>query len=112
MTPVREDSAAGGVRDGNKDIAAQLGIGRDTAGQWRYRLAERRLAELVKDARREEVTQLIVERTLQTNPADATHWNTRTLGKQLGVSPSMVQRVWQGNGLKRERELRPGRDAF
>ena len=95
----------------NKDIAVQLGIGRDTVGKWRQRFAERRLAGLVKDAprggrkptRREEVTRLIVERTTQTKPANATHWSTRTLGKELGVSPSMVQRVWQANGLKPHR---------
>jgi len=95
----------------NRNIAAKLGIGRDTVGQWRRRFSERRLAGLVKDAprggrkptRREEVARLIVERTTQTKPANATHWSTRTLGKELGVSPSMVQRVWQANGLKPHR---------
>lgn len=80
-------------------------------GLWRQRFAERRLAGLVKDAprggrkptRREEMTRLIGERTTQTKPANATHWSTRTLGKELGVSPSMVQRVWQANGLKPHR---------
>lgn len=116
MTPVRVMMrakivlfAASGME--NKDIAVALGIGRDTVGQWRRRFLERRLAGLVKDAprggrkptRREEVTRLIVERTTQTKPANATHWSTRTLGKELGVSPSMVQRVWQANGLKPHR---------
>ena len=95
----------------NKAIAAKLGIGRDTVGQWRRRFEQRRLAGLVKDAprggrkptRREDVTRLIVERTTQTKPENATHWSTRTLGKELGVSPSMVQRVWQANGLKPHR---------
>jgi len=116
MTPVRVMMraqivllAATGME--NKDIAVALGIGRDTVGQWRRRFFESRLAGLVKDAprggrkptRREEVTRLIVERTTQTKPANATHWSTRTLGKELGVSPSMVQRVWQANGLKPHR---------
>lgn len=95
----------------NKNIAAELGIGRDTVGQWRRRFLDRRLAGLVKDAprggrkptRREEVTRLIVERTTQTKPTNATHWSTRTLGQELGVSPSMVQRVWLANGLKPHR---------
>ena len=101
--------AAAGME--NRDIAAELDIGRDTVGQWRRRFSERRLAGLVKDAprggrkptRREEVTCLIVERTTQTKPANATHWSTRTLGKELGVSPSMIQRVWEANGLKPHR---------
>ncbi len=116
MTPVRVVLrakivllAATGME--NKDIAVELGIGRDTVGQWRRRFLERRLAGLVKDAprggrkptRREAVAGLIVERTTQTKPANATHWSTRTLAKELGVSPSMVQRVWLANGLKPHR---------
>jgi len=116
MTPVRVVMrakivllAATGME--NKDIAVELGIGRDTVGLWRRRFSERRLAGLVKDAprggrkptRREAVARLIVERTTQTKPANATHWSTRTLAKELGVSPSMVQRVWQANGLKPHR---------
>jgi len=101
--------AAAGME--NRDIAAALGIGRDTVGQWRQRFSERRLAGLVKDAprggrkatSRERVTKLIVDRTTQTKPANATHWSTRTLAQELGVSPSMVQRVWQANGLKPHR---------
>jgi transposase len=101
--------AAAGME--NRDIAAKLRIGRDTVGQWRRRFSDRRLAGLVKDAprggrkatRREEETRLIVERTTQTKPTNATHWSTRTLAKELGVSPSMVQRVWLANGLKPHR---------
>jgi transposase len=101
--------AAAGME--NRDIAVVLGIGRDTVGQWRQRFSRRRLAGLVKDAprggrkatRREQVTKLIVDRTTQTKPANATHWSTRTLARELGISPSMVQRVWQANGLKPHR---------
>jgi len=92
----------------NKAIAAALNIGRDTVGTWRGRFAQRRLAGIIQDAprrgrkptRREAMTKRIVDRTTQTKPANATHWSTRTLGKELGVSPSMVQRVWRANGLK------------
>ena len=116
MTPVRVMMrakivllAATGME--NKDIGVELGIGRDTVGQWRRRFSQRRLAGLVKDeprsgrkpTRRDEVAALIVERTTQTKPANATHWSTRTLGKELGLSPSMVQRVWKANGLKPHR---------
>jgi len=95
----------------NKDIATAVGVGRDTVGTWRTRFAQRRLAGIVKDAprggrkptRREHVMKRIVDTTTQTKPANATHWSTRTLAKELGVSPSMVQRVWQANGLKPHR---------
>jgi transposase len=95
----------------NREIASKLHIGRDTVGTWRLRFLERRLAGIVKDAPRggrkptvrDEMTQRIVERTTQTKPANATHWSTRTLAKELGVSPSLVQRVWHANGLKPHR---------
>ena len=92
----------------NKEIAARLNMGRDTVATWRQRFATDRLAGIVKDAPRggrratvrDQVTKEIVERTTQTKPENATHWSTRTLAKELGVSRSMVQRVWKMHGLK------------
>jgi transposase len=92
----------------NRDIASAVGTDEQTVGRWRKRFAERRLAGIEKDAprsgrkptRRDQVARLIVERTTQTVPANATHWSVRTLAKELDVSESMVQRVWKANGLK------------
>jgi hypothetical protein len=42
----------------------------------------------------------IVRRTTQTLPVAATHWSTRTLAKEMGVSDSTVLRVWRAHGLK------------
>ncbi len=36
----------------------------------------------------------------QETPKNATHWSTRTLAKELGVTQSMIHRVWKANGLK------------
>ena len=76
--------------------------------RWRNRFATQRLAGIEKDAprggrkptRRRQVAKQIVERTTQTKPKNATHWSTRSLAKELGVSPSMVYRVWRASGLK------------
>lgn len=95
----------------NKVIGQRLNIGRDTVATWRQRFFSQRLAGIVQDAprggrkpaARDNVTRQIVERTTQTKPANATHWSTRTLGKELGVSRSMVQRVWKAHGLKPHR---------
>ena len=92
----------------NKDIAIALGTSRETVGRWRTRFAQERLAGIEKDAprggrpprRRDQVARMIVERTTQTVPANATHWSVRTLAKELGVSRSMVHRVWRANQLK------------
>ncbi len=92
----------------NKDIAHQLGTSRQTVGLWRSRFAHQGLAGIEKDAprggrnptQRNRVARQIIERTTQSVPRDATHWSVRTLAKELGVSPSMVHRVWKANGLK------------
>jgi transposase len=92
----------------NKDIAAALQTTRKTVGQWRARFAEARLAGLEKDAPRggrppigrDADAVRIIEATTRTKPDNATHWSTRTLAAKLGVSPSMVHRVWRASGLK------------
>ena len=38
--------------------------------------------------------------TTQETPANATHWSTRLLAKELGTTQSLVCRVWAANGLK------------
>jgi transposase len=45
----------------------------------------------------------IVEATTQTRPPHATHWTTRTLAAELGVSHAMVQRVWKAYALTPQR---------
>jgi transposase len=92
----------------NLVIAEELGTGRLTVARWRNRFATGRLVGIEQDAprggrkptRRSRVAQRIIEATTQTTPAGATHWSTRTLAETLGVSRSMVHRVWQANGLK------------
>jgi hypothetical protein len=40
------------------------------------------------------------EATLQTKPAGATHWRTRTTARAEGVSKDTIQQAWQDHGLK------------
>lgn len=95
----------------NKDIAAELGIEPLTVGRWRNRFAAQGLAGIQKDAPRggrkprvrDRVARRIIEATTQSKPVNATHWTTRTLATELGVSPSMVHRVWRANQLKPHR---------
>ena len=95
--------AANGMQ--NKDIAQQLGVGRVQVARWRERYAEARLAGIERDLPRGappakvDVSRL-VELTTQTKPAAATHWSTRTMAAELGVSAASVSRYWRANGLK------------
>ena len=91
----------------NADIAEELGVKPHTVGRWRNRFSEHRLAGIEKDLPRggrpranRDVESEIIRKTTQETPTNATHWSTRSLAKELGVTQSMVQRVWKANGLK------------
>ena len=95
--------AADGMQ--NKDIARQLGVGRVQVSRWRERYAQSRLAGIERDLPRGappakvDVARL-VELTTQTKPKAATHWSTRKMAAELGVSAASVSRHWRANGLK------------
>ena len=92
----------------NIEIAGELRVKALTVGRWRSRFAELRLAGIEKDLprggrprkQREEVESEILRKTTQETPKNATHWSTRTLANNLGITQSMVHRVWKANGLK------------
>lgn len=95
----------------NNAIAQRLGVSRPTVILWRNRFEKHGPSGIAEDAshgpssRRidAQTVKLIVDRTLQTRPPDATHWSTRTLAKGVGVSHSTVARVWEAHGLQPHR---------
>ena len=108
-----------GAADGldNETIAAQVGAGRVQVGRWRTRYAEGGLAAIEQDLPRggrpvKVDAARIVRLTTQTLPAAATHWSTRTMAAQVGVSDTTVLRVWRQHGLKphRVRSFKVSRD--
>ena len=42
----------------------------------------------------------LIRRTTQSKPANATHWSTRTMAAEMGVSEATVRRIWRAHGLK------------
>jgi transposase len=94
----------------NAGVARALGVSRPSVTTWRARFAAHRLDGLV-DAPRpgaprrvgdEEIERLIAL-TLETQPEGATHWSTRAMAKQAGMSQTMVSRVWRAFGLQPHR---------
>jgi transposase len=95
--------AADGMQ--NKEIAEQLGVGRVQVSRWRERYAQSRLAGIERDLPRgappvKVDAARLVELTTQTKPVAATHWSTRKMAAELGVSASTVMRHWHAHGLK------------
>ncbi len=95
----------------DRDVAAELGIHPITVSKWRHRFAVDRLDGLV-DAPRpgaartigDDVIEAVVVDTLETAPADATHWSTRSLAAKHGISHQTVAEIWRAFGLKPWRE--------
>ncbi len=92
----------------NLVIAAKLGMTRQKVGRWRERFHQAGRAGIENDAPGRgrkpvygaEMSALIVERTLRTQPAHATHWSRRSLAKALDVSATTIGKVWREHGLK------------
>jgi transposase len=95
----------------NTEIAQRLGVHRPMVRKWRARFAEHRLDGLtdeprpgrprtVTDAQVEEV----IAKTLETTPKDATHWSTRSMASEVGLTQSAVLRIWQAFGLQPHRQ--------
>jgi transposase len=89
----------------NKDIAERLGVGRVQVARWRERYLSASVSGIEQDLPRgappvKVDVERLVELTTQTEPEAATHWSTRKMAAQIGVSPSTVMRHWQALGLK------------
>src|SRR5262245_15261835 len=95
----------------NAAIAADLRITLPTVRKWRARFADAGLDGLADEPRpgaprtlTDAQVEAAVTRTLEARPADATHWSTRTLARDLGLSQTAVSRIWRAFGLKPHRQ--------
>jgi transposase len=93
----------------NTDIAGRVGVSRPTVIACRRRYVRRGLAGLpdrprpgrpqtVRRIRRSEILQV----TLTPPPAGLgiTHWSTRLVARELGVSHDTVARIWREHGIQ------------
>ena len=102
-------AAAEGV--GNRTIAAEHGISAMTVRAWRSAFTTEGLKHwgTVKKGRGRkpsipaETIAEIVRMTTKVTPKGKTHWSSRSLAKELGISHSTVHRVWTELGLKPHR---------
>ena len=51
----------------------------------------------------EQVEQVVIT-TLETKPKDATHWSTRSMARQTGLTADAVMRIWHAFGLQPHRQ--------
>jgi transposase len=101
--------AAEGLK--NTEIAERLAISRATAAIWRSRFAEHRLDGLLDEPRpgrprtiSDEQVEEVIVKTLETTPNDATHWSTRSMAREVGLTQSAVLRICKAFGLQPHRQ--------
>ena len=95
---------------GNKAVAAELRVHEHTVGKWRRRFVKDRIEGLSDEPRSgrprtlaDERVAEVIERTLTTAPADATHWSLRSMAQETGLSHTTVRRIWSAFGLQPHR---------
>jgi transposase len=96
--------AADGIS--NTVIASQLHTMQHTVGKWRRRYLESGLDGLLDEPRPGTSHKLsyrdvesVLALTLESTPADATHWSTRSMAKRVGLSRNSIHRIWQAFSL-------------
>jgi transposase len=94
----------------NKTVAARLRVKIVTVGKWRKRFLDGRLEGLTDEPRPgapRKITGACVEevvtKTLEEKPKAATHWSTRGMAQAVGLSQSVIVRIWNAFGLKPHR---------
>jgi transposase len=95
----------------NTEIAERLGVHRPMVRKWRGRFAEHRLDGLTDEPRpgqprkiTDEQVEEVIVKTLESTPKDATHWSTRSMAREVGLTQTAVSKIWRAFGLQPHRQ--------
>src|SRR5579859_4079344 len=89
-------------------VAARTGVSREMVRKWRVRFTEGRMEGLT-DAPRpgaprtitDEQVEVVITRVLtEKGRGQDSHWSTRSMAGEAGLSQSSVSRIWRAFGLK------------
>ena len=94
----------------NEQISRRVGLCPHTVGRLRQRFSRVRLSGIFDLPRRgaprrisDEQVAEVIRLTLETKPANATHWSTRKMAARCGLSNERVACIWQTFGLQPHR---------
>lgn len=101
-----------GCGDGapNGVVARRLGITAATVCKWRERFRRQRLEGLLDEPRpgaprtiTDTQIEEVITKTLETMPANSTHWSTRLMAVETGLTQNAIVRIWHAFGLQPHR---------
>ena len=101
-----------GCSDGlsNSEVAQRLRITGATVCKWRERFRVDRLEGLLDEPRPgapRSITaaqvEKVITKTLESMPANSTHWSTRRMAEKTGLSQTAIVRIWRAFGLQPHR---------
>ena len=94
----------------NGEVAKRLGITAATVCKWRERFRLQRLEGLLDEPRpgaprtiTDQQIEEVITKTLETMPANSTHWSTRLMAAQTGLTQNAIVRIWHAFGLQPHR---------
>lgn len=91
----------------NLAVSAKLRVSNVTVGKWRRRFVERRVEGLYDEPKpgaprriTDDEVEAVIVKTLETKPKGRTHWSTRKMAEEAGISHTTVGRIWRTFGLQ------------
>jgi transposase len=94
----------------NSAVARKLHITGATAGKWRERYGQSGLDGLLDEPRvgaprkiTDRQIEEVVTKTLESMPASGTHWSTRLMAEETGLTQNAIVRIWHAFGLQPHR---------
>jgi transposase len=94
----------------NMVVAEKMHLTKQCVGKWRSRFVSERLDGLLDEPRpgaprtiSDAKVERVVTLTLESTPAEATHWSIRSMAKRCGLSRTTVQRIWRAFALQPHR---------
>jgi transposase len=94
----------------NSEVARKLHITSATVGKWRERFRNDGMDGLLDEPRvgaprkiTDRQIEEVVTKTLESMPANSTHWSTRLMAAEMGLSQNAIVRIWHAFGLQPHR---------
>lgn len=92
------------------DVASHFHVHIQTVSKWRERFRQRGVDGLLDEPRPGQPRKItdahveaVLSRTLESKPADATHWSTRSMAKAAGLNQTAISRIWRAFALQPHR---------